>query len=330
MSAVPVIPLTEVVAALEEGQVIAKLVMRPLGKDGKVKIYQAGTYYVDIKYSIRVNVDGKEVVKTCNGDFSFTDVKTGRPPLNKDDPNDKRNEYVQAGKEPTYMIATDTRKGGALARFHELFDPQLEQLVKDAAEGPNKLPGFITNGRTYHHLIQTRIQDEQSEKFGEKIDTPLVRIKVHPEAQESSTTGRPTTEYLDRDTKKVVAGRYVYEPCYCLDDEGQPIMKDGKKVLVTASTLCHYLTPNSIVDGRINAGTLAISKGWVSAQIKATRLIIKRGSPLGTLYEDELADEPDTVVDDKSSTPSGSKPVISADKVADFLNDLNGAEDELA
>jgi len=331
MNTIAVIPIAEAVAALKAGQIIAKIVPKPASKDGKAKTYQAGTVYFDVKYTIKVpTADGKEVTKTCNGDFSFTDVTTGKPPINRDDLTDERYKYVEDGKEPTYQIQTDTKFGGAFAEFCSLFDPQIEKLIQEAASGPDKIPGFIIKDRKYHHIIQTHIQDEQSENCGNKLENPIVRIKikpgVYPEKFSRALAGKPQSEFLDGNTKRVVAGKYVYDPCYCVGDDGEPIVgEDGKKIPVTPPTLWHYLVFGSKIEGRINIGSIAINKIWVSLQMTAPRTIIWRGNPGGAVYEDEIAHESDT----STAPKDDDKPVKIDDKVNEFLNDLDKAEDDL-
>lgn len=346
MSAIPVVPVSEAIYAMKRGETICFIQSKQVkkGKDGKVeppKRYN-GCLYFDVLYKIKVfqvkyeNNAGKTVLislptedaklpddvknvisrttvtKEC-ADFSYTNLKTTKAPLDPNDKDDPRYKMqVRDGKVGAPTIQTSIKNAGEAGEFLLLLTPQINAAIKAAGaeDSATFIQYFDIEGLRIIPIVKTRISKSAPEKAGELLDDPIIYIKSpigkYPaNFPKKALQNQRKSVFVDYLSRRVVLGKNgkpkkEYDRAVLLDETGDALLNDaGEKQVVDETNLYKYLKYGSMVnEGRFNCGTICISNLGVSLGVESTWAActpVSGSSNEEVEYEDDYVDEQLTV-----------------------------------
>lgn len=281
MSLIPVIPVSDAIAAMDRGETICFIQQKVTkkGKDGKPeppKSYN-GCLFFEVHFKVNVvGADGKITTKECKGDFSYNELTTTKVPLDPSTPEAKNTD----GKTKPPVIQTNVSKAGELGQFLLRLKPQLEKAIKAAGEGGIQF--FETENLKIRSIVKTHVSKKAKENAGGLIYDPIIYIRSPPGKYPATYPTRALQNqrksvFVDFASRRVVAARngkakQEFDFAVIRDENGEPILDDnGEQQIVNEDNLYQYLKYGSVINqGRMNCGTISISNVAVSTQINAT------------------------------------------------------------
>lgn len=362
MATISVIPVSEAITAMKRGETICFIQQKQTrkGKDGKPEAPKRynGSLFFDVLYRVNVvDATGKITLKECGGDFSYTNLKTTKPPLDPENKEDRRHKDLASadGKPKPPTIQSNMKCAGELGEFLMLLKPQIEASIRAAgAEGTETaIPHFDIEGLKIRPIVKTHISKKAKENAGAALEDPILYIKS-PMGKYPATYPKKALQnqrksvFADYSSRRVVPGRNgkpkeEFDLAVLVDNTGEPVLNDaGEKIVVDETNLHKYLGYGSIINkGRINCGSICISNVGVSLGVDATwsACTPSNGTTEDAEYEDSYVDEPLTEVSQvtQSSEPTQVTPAQVTNTVkqaptvvsATTANSLNPAESQV-
>lgn len=217
-------------------------------------------------HKVRFNIGGQRNVQ---GWFSFTDVpiRAVLAPGEKLKYDSKATEYESTRLTFRMMVS----ESGALGEFMQLLNTHWLHAIEEQIA----LKKIIKGNRTIHDLIQTKVHNEKSDKYGHDVPDPIIRFKIDfrcyaPNHPLAILRGQPKTTVFD------------YTEPYT-DERGRTKFKvavvknnDGTEEPLTDQNIHKFLTGGSIIRrGRFSIDSLCVCASWISIALVMHEAIVE-------------------------------------------------------